>query len=43
MTTLTIEIPDKVEKTPVDLVELLGGRVISIDSSDSGDKQSHDL
>ncbi len=28
MTTLTIEIPDKVEKTISDLVEQLGGKVI---------------
>jgi len=44
MTTLTIEIPDKVEKTLVDLIELLGGRIISIDSkTNSGEKQQHDL
>jgi len=29
MTTLTIEIPDKVEKTLADLVEQLGGKVIT--------------
>jgi cysteine synthase len=33
MTTLTIEIPDKVEKTLADLVEQLGGKVITTDSS----------
>lgn len=28
MTTLTIEIPDKVEKTLTDLIEQLGGKVV---------------
>ncbi|TSJ42936.1 hypothetical protein FO440_01735 [Mucilaginibacter corticis] len=32
MTTLTIEIPDKVEKTLADLIEQLGGKVITTDS-----------
>ncbi|MES2111753.1 MAG: hypothetical protein V4577_23545 [Bacteroidota bacterium] len=32
MTTLTIEIPDKVEKTLSDLIEQLGGKVVSIDT-----------
>ena len=33
MTTLTIEIPEKVEKTLADLVEQLGGKVVTIGSS----------
>jgi len=33
MTTLTIEIPDKVEKTITDLVAQLGGKVIVVGSS----------
>jgi cysteine synthase len=33
MTTLTIEIPGKVEKTITDLVEQLGGKVIVIENS----------
>ncbi len=32
MTTLTIEIPDKVEKTLADLVEQLGGKVLASDA-----------
>ena len=32
MTTLTIEIPDKVEKTLSDLVEQLGGKVVTTDT-----------
>jgi hypothetical protein len=32
MTTLTIEIPEKVEKTLSDLVEQLGGKVLTKDS-----------
>ena len=32
MTTLTIEIPDKVEKTLADLVKQLGGKVIATDT-----------
>jgi cysteine synthase len=32
MTTLTIEIPDKVEKTLADLIEQLGGKVLVTDS-----------
>ena len=32
MTTLTIEIPEKVEKTLSDLVEQLGGKVVSTDN-----------
>lgn len=32
MTTLTIEIPDKVEKILADLIEQLGGKVIKTDS-----------
>jgi cysteine synthase len=31
MTTLTIEIPDKVGKTITDLIEQLGGKVLSTD------------
>ena len=34
MTTLTIEIPEKVEKTLSDLVEQLGGKVIATDASE---------
>lgn len=30
MTTLTIEIPDKVEKTLADLVEQLGGKIVAV-------------
>lgn len=37
MTTLTIEIPEKVKKTLSDLVEQLGGKVVS---SDKNKKQS---
>jgi cysteine synthase len=33
MTTLTIEIPEKVKKTLSDLVEQLGGKVVSTDKS----------
>jgi hypothetical protein len=33
MTTLTIEIPEKVEKTLSDLIEQLGGKVIISDSN----------
>jgi cysteine synthase len=33
MTTLTIEIPDKVEKTLADLIEQLGGKVIATGTS----------
>ncbi|HVW13544.1 MAG TPA: hypothetical protein VHB54_06985 [Mucilaginibacter sp.] len=33
MTTLTIEIPEKVEKTLSDLVEQLGGKILTKDSS----------
>ena len=32
MTTLTIEIPEKVEKTLADLVEQLGGKIIITDA-----------
>jgi cysteine synthase len=32
MTTLTIEIPEKVEKTLSDLVEQLGGKVVATDA-----------
>ena len=32
MTTLTIEIPDKVEKTLAELIEQLGGKVIASDT-----------
>ena len=32
MTTLTIEIPEKVEKTLSDLVEQLGGKVVATDT-----------
>jgi len=32
MTTLTIEIPDKVEKTISDLIEQLGGKVVATDA-----------
>ena len=32
MTTLTIEIPEKIEKTLADLIGQLGGRVISSDT-----------
>lgn len=32
MTTLTIEIPDKVEKTLSDLIEQLGGKVVATGS-----------
>jgi ABC-type oligopeptide transport system ATPase subunit len=39
MTTLTIEIPDKVGKTITDLIEQLGGKVIMSDSK-SGKKLS---
>ena len=40
MTTLTIEIPDKVEKTIADLIEQLGGKVISSDTKvNSGGKK----
>jgi cysteine synthase len=33
MTTLTIEIPEKIEKTLSDLIEQLGGKVIVSDSN----------
>ena len=33
MTTLTIEIPDKSEKTIADLIEQLGGKVLKTDST----------
>jgi hypothetical protein len=32
MTTLTIEIPDKVEKTLADLIKQLGGKVVTSDT-----------
>lgn len=34
MTTLTIEIPDKVEKTLTDLIEQLGGKVLDADNAE---------
>ncbi len=37
MTTLTIKIPAKVEKTLADLIEQLGGKVISSDSKANSD------
>jgi len=37
MTTLTIEIPEKVERTLSDLVEQLGGKVINTDSAKASD------
>ena len=37
MTTLTIEIPQKSEKTLTDLIEQLGGKVIKSDSDKSDD------
>ncbi|HVS90576.1 MAG TPA: hypothetical protein VHE59_00995 [Mucilaginibacter sp.] len=36
MTTLTIEIPEKVEKTLSDLVEQLGGKIIKSNSAKTG-------
>jgi len=36
MTTLTIEIPAKVEKTLSDLIEQLGGKVVAKDGKKSG-------
>ena len=41
MTTLTIEIPKKAEKTLSDLVEQLGGKVIAFDSNAKEDEKSH--
>ena len=41
MTTLTIEIPEKVKKTLSDLVEQLGGKVIAFDSNAKEDEKSH--
>ena len=35
MATLTIEIPDKVEKTLSDLVEQLGGKIVSVGSNEN--------
>ena len=35
MTTLTIEVPNKVEKTLADLVEQLGGKALMIDSNEN--------
>jgi len=32
MTTLTIEIPEKVEKTPAEFVEQLGGKVVATET-----------
>ena len=32
MTTLTIEIPERVEKTLADLVKQLGGKVLTVES-----------
>lgn len=32
MTTLTIEIPEKVEKTLTDLIEQLGGKIVATDT-----------
>ena len=40
MTTLTIEIPEKVEKTVSDLIEQLGGKVIANDADRKEDKKS---
>ena len=37
MTTLTIEIPEKIEKTLSDLIEQLGGKVIVRDSNSKED------
>jgi hypothetical protein len=34
MTTLTIEIPDKSKDTLIELVELLGGKVVSVNADD---------
>lgn len=39
MTTLTIEIPEKVEKTLSDLIEQLGGKVIANNSEVKLDKK----
>jgi len=38
MTTLTIEIPEKIEKTLSDLIEQLGGKVIVSDSNSKADE-----
>jgi len=38
MTTLTIEIPEKVEKTLSDLVEQLGGKVVATDTDKKAGK-----
>jgi len=38
MTTLTIEIPEKVEKTLSDLIEQLGGKVVATDISKKTNK-----
>ncbi|SHN18815.1 hypothetical protein [Mucilaginibacter sp. OK098] len=38
MTTLTIEIPEKIEKTLSDLIEQLGGKVIISDSNSKEDR-----
>jgi len=38
MTTLTIEIPEKVERTLSDLVEQLGGKVLNRDSGKKSNK-----
>jgi len=46
MTTLTIEIPEKVEKTLAELVEQLGGRVIlkkGVDGSNKSKKKQQVL
>jgi cysteine synthase len=40
MTTLTIKIPEKVEKTISDLVEQLGGKVINTKADSGKDKLS---
>jgi hypothetical protein len=40
MTTLTIEIPEKVEKTLSDLVEQLGGKVAATDSPSKRSKEA---
>ena len=38
MTTLTIEIPEKVEKTLTDLIEQLGGKIVTSDTGKSPNK-----
>ncbi|HEX3386915.1 MAG TPA: hypothetical protein VHS53_17065 [Mucilaginibacter sp.] len=40
MTTLTIEIPEKVEKTLSDLVEQLGGKVLTKDAGKTKSKSA---